>query len=503
MPGLHHNRPLTDLTPSVKGSVLPEQRDSQLSALANDLCRQHGVEKERQELRAHMLDGEESASWAWLHADDYSGIRCIDAIVGVNGYPSRAFTRARGGDWVAGTFKPIGGYAEYMAERLQLGRPRYLQARVPAAAPPYAVFTALLEDEASLQKLAREAKSKGGLIIHPYMGLATVWKTAQAVSRKSGQPVKVVAPLPKVTGLANNKVAFLEMARRALGRESVIDSAAARTLKELVQAVKQLASRADEIVLRRSDSASGMATKHWRSKELGKPSSDAAREKVLAKWLRAVDWRQGLAPPIEVAVWEEALGSPSIQMWVPPASAGWPLCEGIFDQRFVAGAKTRIFEGSVPNQLPASVQDRLRDRGLQLGRVLQLMGYVGRCSFDTILCGPSVEKAQIKLAECNGRWGGTSTPMTFMNRLFRDYRRQPYAASDYVDQRLEGVDLAEFTSRLDDVLFDRAHGRGWLVVYNVGPLTSHGKLDVLTIGQTQTEASARQAELKKIIEERF
>ena len=83
----------------------------------------------------------------------------------------------------------------------------------------------------------------------------------------------------------------------------------------------------------------------------------------------------------------------------------------------------------MPSQLPHTLQRRIGAAGLLLGRLFQLLNYVWRCSFDTILCGSNFSNATIKFTECNGRWGGTSTPMSFMNRLFGDYRRQPYVAS--------------------------------------------------------------------------
>ncbi|HJO04597.1 MAG TPA: hypothetical protein QGG47_11545, partial [Acidobacteriota bacterium] len=196
------------------------------------------------------------------------------------------------------------------------------------------------------------------------------------------------------------------------------------------------------------------------------------------------------------------VGSPSIQLWIPPLGDDPPLLEGIFDQRFYPGQE-QVFQGSVPSQLPHTLQRRIGEAGLLLGRVFQLLHYVGRCSFDTILCGSNLSNPAIKFTECNGRWGGTSTPMSLMNRLFGDYRRQPYVASVLHDDRLTGVGMDEFVRQLPDVLFDVRTRRGWSIVLNAGCLRPVGKLDVITLGETPATAERRQDEFLDTVASRF
>jgi hypothetical protein len=498
-----HRRTLADLTPGVPPIVLGSDVDARLTDIAARLRTEYQLTAEREEYDRQFLAEAPRGKLTMLHVDDFSVISHIQGVAGLAGYPSRAFTRAHEGDVVAATFPVIDGYDGYLAERLKLGRPYYLQIAPSDGVPPYAVFTALLEDTASQQQLIKTIRASDEFVIHPYMGTHDAWRVARLLAKKSGRTVKLIAPLPTVASLANNKSAFLGLVREVLGDDASIKSAAVESLPELCVTVKKFASIATIIALKLSDSASGMGTSLFHSDELGRLDDDKLWT-TLAAWAQEKEWIPGTSPAVEVERWEEeVLASPSIQLWLPPLRASLPLVEGIFDQQFIDDREEKVFEGSVPSQLPQFIQDQLSGFGAQLGRVLQLLGYVGRCSFDTVLVGGSVEAGALKFVECNGRWGGTSLPMTYANRLFGDYRRQPYAAADFMHEKLRGVSLRQLVETLDDILLDRQHGRGWAVVYNVGPLSSDGKLDVLTIGATGAEAAARQVEFRKLVEKRF
>ena len=43
---------------------------------------------------------------------------------------------------------------------------------------------------------------------------------------------------------------------------------------------------------------------------------------------------------------------------------------------------------------------------------------------------------------------------------------------------------------MGDEAWDRDSGRGRFLFYNTGPLKSHGKLDVIALGESQAEADA-------------
>jgi hypothetical protein len=178
-----------------------------------------------------------------------------------------------------------------------------------------------------------------------------------------------------------------------------------------------------------------------------------------------------------------------------------PLVEGLYDQLFYPD-EPFVFLGSIPSQLPDSIKRELADSGARVGRLFQRLGYVGRCSFDTILVGDSLDTAQIKYVECNGRWGGTSTPMTLLNRVFGDYRKRCYVARDVDDHKLKGMPFQQFVDIFGDVLFDKRTGEGWCFAYNVGCLEPAGKLDVITIGESYDEVRQKQDRFRALIQER-
>ena len=92
-----------------------------------------------------------------------------------------------------------------------------------------------------------------------------------------------------------------------------------------------------------------------------------------------------------------------------------------------------------------------------------------------------------KFTECNGRWGGTSTPMHLVERLMPG-RRPPYRAQDFMHRDLVGATFPQILERVGDALYDPTTGRGRYIFYNVGPLVRHGKLDVIALGATADEA---------------
>ena len=496
-------RALADLTTGAAPAALAPGREANFAAAAERLSVDHNLAAESAEYEQQFLAAAPTMRPTMLHVDDYSAISHIGGVAGLAGYASRAFTRAHEGDIVAGTFAVIEGYDNYLAARLGLGRPQYLRVAPADGVPPYAVFTALLSDEASQHQLLEIMRDRGSLMIHPYMGTRDAWRVAKMLTAQGGRAVKVLAPLPAVARLANNKTDFLRLVREVLGDEAAIQSTAAASLTELVTAVRRYSAAVPTVALKLSDSASGMGTRLLRSADLKRLAEAELRASLLG-WTEDKEWQEEASPPIDVEQWEESvLASPSIQTWIPPWQSGRPIVEGIFDQQFVTGREEKVFEGSVPSSLPRAIQAQLAEEGAALARTLQLAGYVGRCSFDTILVGDSIEQGVIKFVECNGRWGGTSIPMMLMNRLFGDWRQQPYTASDLMHEKLCGLSVTKLVETLDDVMLDRRSGQGWAVVYNVGPLFSDGKLDVLTIGATQAEATARQAEFRDLIEKRF
>ena len=94
---------------------------------------------------------------------------------------------------------------------------------------------------------------------------------------------------------------------------------------------------------------------------------------------------------------------------------------------------------------------------------------------------------EVVLTECNGRWGGTSTPMSLLDRLL-DGPRPAYRAQDVVFSKLIGAELPDLLQLIGDLAFRTDTAQGRFILYNLGPLAEHGKFDVISIGTDQDDA---------------
>ena len=146
-----------------------------------------------------------------------------------------------------------------------------------------------------------------------------------------------------------------------------------------------------------------------------------------------------------------------------------------------------MFLGSRPSTLPGRVNRALGESSLRVSSALQSLGYAGRCSFDYLVVGDPDGDFELHFTECNGRWGGTSTPMSLLDRLC-DGQRPPYRAQDFVRPGLVGASFAEVLGSVGNETYDPQTGEGHYVFYNVGPLANTGKLDVIALGEPQEHA---------------
>jgi hypothetical protein len=131
---------------------------------------------------------------------------------------------------------------------------------------------------------------------------------------------------------------------------------------------------------------------------------------------------------------------------------------------------------------------------MRLALVLQRVGYLGRCSFDFIMAGPDVSRAEPILVECNGRWGGASVILTLINRLFARPPRPAFAFGFIVDDRLRMAGFAYLTRRLARYLYSPGKPDGWLIIPHPGSLHDLGRLGFLTVAPTPEQARKRLTE---------
>ena len=417
-----------------------------------------------------------------LRLDDFSGIPFLVDITGVEEYQHRARLRSNADDLYAAATPSPPGYEPYCQARLNLAPVRLVP--VEPVESKLDIARGCRRGEAWKQ-LLDETVGRGGLIIDPFMGIEEVWGLAGALSRESEMPVRLMAPPPPVTWIANDKHLFSQLVESVLGPEWLVETSVGRTAEALARELLSLAQRHSEVGLKRLRCASAMGNKVFAASELlGRQVEDVTGDVRL--FLDRTEWRGD--EDVQVVAWEQVEHSPSSQLWIPAVGRGEPRLDGVFEQ--LLEGKRKVFLGSRPSTLPSAVNSAAGEGSLAVALALQALGYVGRCSFDFVLVGDPEGDFQLHFTECNGRWGGTSIPMAFMDRLLAGAPRPPYRAQDFIHSELVGADLREILERVGDEAFDVRTGTGRFVFYNTGPLEAHGKLDVIAIGETQAEAEA-------------
>ncbi len=267
-----------------------------------------------------------------------------------------------------------------------------------------------------------------------------------------------------------------------LGPGWIPETRAATTVRGCVDLLNELAPRCTRVGLKRTRCASGTGNLVLDAAQV-RAQAPAATATVVRGFLARTEWRT--PEPVLVVAWETAASSPSTQWWIPAAAGGEPRLDGIYEQ-ILAGAG-QLFVGSRPSALPDPVNRALADASRRVAGALQALGYVGRCSFDHLVLGDPEAEFTVRFTECNGRWGGTSTPMHLVDRVVSGPRPR-YRGQDFVHERLQGLGFGEVLERVGRHAFDADAQTGRYIFYNIGPLAEHGKLDVIALGETQAEA---------------
>ncbi len=412
-----------------------------------------------------------------LQLDDVSGIPFLVDIAGVEEYQHRGRLRAGDHDVYVTVTPAIDGYEPYCRNTLQMGTPEHLVA--DPVGPPIAVARACTAGHTH-SRLVEIARDAGGMTIHPYMGIEDVWELAAMLGADSHAPVRVVSPPPPVTWIANDKALFDELVARVLGRQALVETRISRDTAGIETDLRALAQRHDRVGLKRTRCASAMGNAVFASRDV---HSDREASQMVGEFLRRTEWPEG--EEVLAVAWLDTDLSPSTQLWIPALGLGEPCLDGIYEQ--ILKGEERVFVGSRPSTLPGAVNQELGAAALMVGAALQELGYVGRCSFDHLVTGDPRGEFQVVFTECNGRWGGTSTPMSLLDRLLHG-PRPAYRAQDVVFPELVGARLPDLLELLGDLSFRTDTGQGRFILYNLGPLGGHGKLDVISIGADQDDA---------------
>ena len=420
-----------------------------------------------------------------LCLDDLSTIPLLDHAYDVRFMQDRARLRAGDRDLVASCTDVVEGYEQYCRDYLGLGNPTWL--RPAGGAHPLCVAAACWEDRGVRRKLIHAVRAGELFYVHPHLGNRPVWELAMLLREASRRPLQVIAPPPALAAWANDKIAFTGIVERLFGSRFVPKTEQAANFATLADRVRDLLAESRMLILKLPDSAGGAGNVVLECEPLIGHSLEAIREQLKTS-LAGLAW-QG-ERPVLISSWESpVLCSPSAQLWIPPLREGGPVVEGVYVQTLEG--RDGVFVGSRPARLPAAIQQELVDRCWLLARLFQRLGYLGRCSFDLLLVGDSLDAGRLEFIECNGRWGGTSLPMTLMNRLFGNWLAQPYAAREWSAAGLGELEFSDLLSAFASDLFDARTGRGWLILYNPGRMHSHAGINAITLGRTWEEAAER------------
>ena len=362
-----------------------------------------------------------------LHLEDVSAIPFLDDIDGVEEYQHRARVRAASADLYATVTPTDPDYDAYCTDTLGIGEPDWVD--LATTRHPLAVAQACLEPRPFGQLVDRTRKSRG-LVIHPYMSIEDVWELGDRLATESGCAVTVLGPPPPVTWIANDKALFTALVELVLGPGFTPETHEADDTERLADFLRDMSGRHDAVGVKRTRCASSMGNLVLDAVPL-REQSPAAVQATVNAFLQRTDWA-GDEPVLAVA-WEHSSSSPSTQWWIPPGEIGPPQLDGIYEQ--ILEGDRKMFVGSQPSGLPPAVNRTIGQISGRVAAALQSLGYVGRCSFDHLVLGDPNGDFTIRFTECNGRWGGTSTPMHLVDRVVTG-PRPPYRAQDFQHDRL-------------------------------------------------------------------
>jgi hypothetical protein len=408
-----------------------------------------------------------------VHLDDQSDTALLDNGRKIHYRQDVARMRAGEADFVAASLPPVEGYESYCRDRLGLGAAKWMCPRTTG--DPAQLAVALWQDEFTRRALIT-AMRRGLLGIDPYQGNASIWQLAALLDEEHPGAVHVVAPLPQVTAWVNHKVEFTRIVCELFGESLIPRTSAAANLAMAAEAIRDLAPGTSRIVLKLPDSAGGGGNVLLRSDRF-RHCSLREIHAALQEEFRNLAWNG--KSELQISEWEsDVLKAPSVQLWIPPGDFP-PIVEGLFEQHF--GDERGMFLGMRAAELEPELAREIVDRAWVLARLFQRLGYVGRCSFDLLLVGES-GGGRVKFLECNGRWGGASTPMSLMNRLFGDWTQQPFVVRNYDDLGLEPISFPRLVRELEDELFDVRTGHGHLILINPARMEARGGIGALVLG---------------------
>lgn len=302
-------------------------------------------------------------------------------------------------------------FEEYLRDDLRMTDVRFVGFTANGVMP---VAKCARLDASMLAELAEIAERSGGLTIKAYLTSGHDWRLAQSIGQACNCTIHVCGPAPRISRRANDKLWFAQLARRVLGTDATPPTFASFGPSATAALVRRISTKTGQAVVKVPDSAGSAGNVRLDEVALAGLALPQIRDLILGL-LHAAGWQDTY--PVLVGVWDDRVRcSPSVQMWLPLPSEGPPIIEGLFEQQ-VQG-EGAAFVGAVAAEVSPDLKERLKQDALELARVLQQLGYFGRCSLDAVICQQSQKRDAIHWIECNGRWGGVSIPMTARRHLF-------------------------------------------------------------------------------------
>ena len=481
-------------------SIAPTpQQQAAVERLAEQLRSEQSELAEDEQFRPFVPDRLSDAPT--LHLDDVSDIPMLDSGQEIRFMQDRARLRADTGDLVASVSPRVAGFEAYCRRRLQLGSVRWL--RPMPTDNPLRIADACWKDRRVRRTLIRLLRADRLRYLHPHMGTFGIWELAALLHGASRRPVEVIAPTPALCRWVNNKVCFTDTVVRLFGQQFIPRTSSAWNFGSLAQQVAQFAEESEVIGLKLPSSGGGSANLVLDAARLRGRSLESLYDELHQLTAR-LGW-DGCSR-ILIERWEtQVVCTPSAQLWIPPEPDGLPVVEGLFSQ--IVEGEEGVFVGAEAARLPEAIGNEIALRCWLLARLYQRLGYIGRCSFDTILVGESLARSRLEFIECNGRWGGTSLPMTLMNRLFGDWSRQPFAIQVLEVPGLDRLTFSDLLEALGEELYDARTGRGRWILYNAGRIRYRSGISAIALGESWQQASKRARRelperLRQVVEER-
>lgn len=322
--------------------------------------------------------------------------------------------------WLAadGDIVVIGGasckaFETYQRAWLKAPRLTYLNVDPKSKPPRISTLAMCLSDPDAYGRLVATLDNASGVTLHAHLITGRAWALASRLSQDLGTQVHVAGPPPTLSQLANNKLWFGEVAQRLLGIGATPEKRAAYSASALTRHVAELARKHGQLVIKVPDSAGSEGNFILAARDIRGLALRQLRDRLL-KNLQLAGCENRF--PMLVEVWDaNVVANPSVQTWIPRATEGRPVIEGIFEQ--ILSGDRAAFAGAAPADPPQHIETALCRDALRLALLFQRLGYFGRCSFDTVVTGQNGTADRIYWIECNARWGGASVPMTLVNRL--------------------------------------------------------------------------------------